>query len=199
MPLPWHVRVDQADDGNWVAEVTFPNLPSSVLMGIAQSAERYQQISRPQLATCYTIPEDPARLFFVVGKALEARPVQILENPSCTALSEPECRLLAGDLADSAQTLHRLGLGLWVVDPRLLWKVKGKHLFVPAFWLPLTGGAGAGRLAPEIAGTSELPAFDLRSDIFTIAFNLYGYTLTGRNLFLCHSSTKYQLLLLPGS
>jgi len=173
--LPWQVRVGQADDGSWVAEVTFPNLPPAALAGIAQSAVRYQQISKPQMAACVTSAEDPTRLFFVIAKALRTRPVQILENRSRNALSEPECRRLAGDLADAAQTLHLLGLGLWIVDPRLLWEVDGKFLLVPAFWLRWALGTltGVGRLAPEIADTSERPSYDLRSDIFAVAFTCY--------------------------
>ncbi len=173
--LPWQVRVGQAEDGSWVAEVTFANLPLTVLETIAQSVGRYQQISMPQMAACVTSAKDPTRLFFVLGKPLGAHPVQILENRSREALSEPVCRRLAGDLAGATHTLHQVGLGLWMVDPRLLWEVDGKFLLVPAFWLPGTAGTltGVGRLAPEIAGTSEQPAYDPRIDIFAIAFTCY--------------------------
>lgn len=160
--LPWSVKEVVNADGAWGSELRFPDISAhehQILSGLLQKYMTAQSPPLPKVSAT----ADGGGLVFVFPPTTDEGKAALANTP----MESGEVEALRVSLLRTAVTLHRHGLGLWVVEQRLLFRADGQYLLAPSFWFPAFAGRGGtiAGTAPEWRDVSSQP----QADIYAIA------------------------------
>ena len=173
--LAWTVKTGKLNNSERGAEVLFPSVSDAEWTKIRELAQNYAKI---HLRSCppVVISGSDKKLVFRLGHSA-GKPVLIAESNN---ISSAECATYRDQLIAGAEIFHTQGLGFGLLDRRLLWKIDGAFLFVPAFWLPafaLVEMMQPGMPPEYVGGSTSSPS--QAGDIYAIASFCFR-ALTGR-------------------
>lgn len=166
-----HVKVGKSADGRWVAEVLLDCADSAQLIS---AAEAYNRLSLPELPPCLASEECPKKLFFLLHEG--PRPESLFSDQGDSKLSSDQCSEFASALVRISTALNSVGLGLWKARRELCFRVNGRLLVVPSFWVPLLSAEALRAdpaLAPEIRSGTAPERFSATADVYAIASACY--------------------------
>ncbi|MDR1484425.1 MAG: hypothetical protein LBT09_06340 [Planctomycetaceae bacterium] len=170
----WTIQFGRTNSGDWAIDVVFNEATDKQWKAICTLAKQYAKF-HSRLCPALTVFESNKIFRFNIGQATN-KPVAF---ETCR-LTSAECEILRNQLIQTAESLHKIGLGIWLLDRRLSFNVDGFFTVIPAFWLPVFSGTEiiSSGLPPECAESNLINPNPV-TDIYAIASLCYR-VLTGK-------------------
>lgn len=184
-PLPWTVELVQAGNGNWGAEITFPDAESAELRAVRDTVKQYASIAFGGLPRLFA-SDKPNKFIFNVAPSANKPDPWLIEDGHLPIAELPDFR---DSLIHMVKILHANQLGFWVFDPRLVWRLPEGIKIAPPFWLPVFVGR-PGNFASAPPEWRNGPNTQPYADTYVIACACF-YAATGNHF-------DPELSLLPG-